>query len=92
MREAVEIEVQFCTEALPVGLIGMNAADMATYIRFVADRLLTQLGVEPLYHAANPFDWMDLLALEPKGNFFETRTTEYQKAGAMSGEGAYVSF
>ena len=80
--EAVELERAFCCEALPVSMIGMNADQMAQYIRFVADRLLVQLGVSKLYHAANPFDWMDLIALRGKTNFFEHRVTEYQKAGA----------
>ena len=78
--EAVEHEVAFCRDALPVSLIGMNANDMATYIHFVADRLLTQLGVPKRYHASNPFDWMELISLEGKTNFFEHRVTEYQKS------------
>ena len=82
VRGAVDEEVNFCTEALPVDLIGMNSRDMAEYIRFVADRLLAQLGVPALYGAANPFDWMELLSLEGKTNFFERRVGEYQKAGA----------
>lgn len=85
---AVEEEVAFCTDALPVALIGMNAADMAQYIRFVADRLLTQLGAPKLYHATNPFDWMELLSLEGKTNFFERRVGEYQKAGAKGAQGS----
>ena len=83
VREAVEHEVEFCTDALPVDLIGMNGVDMAQYIRFVADRLLTELRVGKLYHATNPFDWMDLLCLENKTNFFEHRVSEYQKVGAV---------
>ena len=87
---AVDEEVHFCTEALPVDLIGMNARDMAQYIRFVADRLLTQLGVSKLYRASNPFDWMELISLEGKTNFFERRVGEYQKAGAGgTAEGAH---
>lgn len=82
VRGAVAEEINFCTEALPVDLIGMNSRDMGDYIRFVADRLLVQLGVPPLYHAANPFDWMQLLSLQGKTNFFERRVGEYQKAGA----------
>lgn len=80
--DAVKHEIEFCTEALPVSLLGMCAADMAEYIRFVADRLLVELRVAPLYNAHNPFDWMELLALENKSNFFEQRVSEYQKAGA----------
>jgi ribonucleoside-diphosphate reductase beta chain len=86
--EAVDVEVNFCTEALPVSLIGMNREDMATYIRFVADRLLTQLGVSKLYNVANPFDWMALISLEGKTNFFERRVSEYQMAGVKM-EGAH---
>ena len=82
--EAVEIERAFVCEALPVGLIGMNAALMTQYIEFVADRLLRELGCAPLYHAANPFDWMDLISLQGKTNFFERRVGEYQKAGVMA--------
>lgn len=82
VQEAVEEEVFFCTEALPVDLIGMNSRDMTQYIRFVADRLLTQLGVPKLYHATNPFAFMELISLEGKTNFFERRVGEYQKAGA----------
>ena len=89
VSEAVEEECAFCTEALPVALIGMNAGDMAQYIRFVADRLLTQLGAPKLYHATNPFDWMELLSLEGKTNFFERRVGEYQKAGAKATGGAH---
>ena len=83
-RDAVEQEAKFCTEAIPVGLIGMNAAEMVQYIQFVADRLLTQLGVEKLFGVTNPFTWMELLALENKTNFFEARVSEYRKAGAES--------
>lgn len=88
---AVRIETAFCTEALPVKLIGMNASDMATYIRFVADRLLTQLGVPPLYRASNPFPWMVLQSLEGKTNFFERRVSEYQKAGAHALEEGFTT-
>jgi hypothetical protein len=63
-------------------LIGMNSTDMGQYIKFVADRLLTELGVSKLYNATNPFDWMEFIALENKTNFFEHRVSEYQKVGA----------
>ena len=89
VREAVEHEVAFCTDALPVNLIGMNCNDMTQYIRFVADRLLTELGAPKLYHTTNPFDWMDLLCLENKTNFFEHRVAEYQKVGAMVAREAF---
>jgi ribonucleoside-diphosphate reductase beta chain len=82
--DAVAREVEFCCEALPVNLLGMNSQCMVMYIRFVADRLLTELGVSKLYNAANPFDWMESIALENKANFFEHRVTEYQKSGARN--------
>jgi ribonucleoside-diphosphate reductase beta chain len=79
--EAVEYEMEFVSEALPVSLIGMNAALMCQYIKFCADRLLYSLGYEKLYHAKNPFDWMELISLQGKTNFFEKRVGEYQRAG-----------
>lgn len=87
IREAVEVEKHFVCEALPVSLIGMNAELMAKYIEFCADRLLTALNVpeSQLYGTPNPFEWMDLISLEGKTNFFEKRVGEYQKAGVMSG-------
>ena len=85
VHEAVEIERAFVCDALPVDLIGMNSRLMAQYIEFVADRLLRELGYAPLYHAPNPFDWMDLISLQGKTNFFERRVGEYQKAGVMAG-------
>jgi ribonucleoside-diphosphate reductase beta chain len=78
---AVNYETEFITDALPVSLIGMNAKDMIQYIRFVADRLLVQLGVPKLYNAGNPFDFMDLISLEGKTNFFEKKVSEYSKPG-----------
>lgn len=89
VRDAVDHEVAFCTDALPVKLIGMNCQDMTQYIRFVADRLLTELNVSKLYHVTNPFDWMDLLCLENKTNFFEHRVAEYQKVGAIASREAF---
>ena len=82
--EAVVIEKEFVTEALPVGLIGMNADLMAQYIEFCADRLLVALGAEKHYGASNPFDWMEMLSLQGKTNFFEKRVGEYQKSGVMA--------
>lgn len=82
--DAVTIEKEFITEALPVNLIGMNAEMMSQYIEFVADRLLVALGYSKLYNAKNPFDWMELISLQGKTNFFEKRVGEYQKAGVMS--------
>ncbi|GAA6057336.1 hypothetical protein JCM3770_001098 [Rhodotorula araucariae] len=88
IREAVEIEKEFLTDALPVGLIGMNARLMRQYIEFVADRLLVALGNHKLYGAENPFDFMEMISMEGKTNFFEKRVSEYQKAGVMSGHAA----
>jgi ribonucleoside-diphosphate reductase beta chain len=84
VTEAVEIEMEFITESLPVGLLGMNAQEMGEYIKFVADRLVTELGEEKIYNAANPFAFMELLSLEGKTNFFEKRVTEYVKKGRGS--------
>jgi len=81
--EAVSIEKEFICEALPVSLIGMNAELMGQYIEFVADRLLRELNHPPLFGASNPFDWMELISLQGKTNFFEKKVSEYQKAGVM---------
>jgi len=83
VSEAVQAEKAFVCEALPVSLIGMNAALMAQYIEFCADRLLTAMGHEVLFRASNPFPWMELISLEGKTNFFERRVGEYQKANVM---------
>lgn len=80
--EAVQHEVNFCCQALPVSLLGMSSEKMSEYIRFVADRFLVDIGVPKLYSAVNPFDWMELISLDPKTNFFEHRVAEYKKAGA----------
>jgi ribonucleoside-diphosphate reductase beta chain len=82
--DAVEIEKEFVTDALPVNLIGMNAKAMGQYIEFVADRLLVSLGLPKVYNATNPFDFMEMISLQGKTNFFEKRVAEYQKAGVMS--------
>jgi ribonucleotide reductase beta subunit family protein with ferritin-like domain len=84
VEEAVAIETEFLTEALPVSLIGMNCELMTQYIQFVADRLLKELGCEKRWLVENPFDFMDNISLEGKTNFFEKRVGEYQKAGVMS--------
>ena len=81
IREAVEIEKEFITNALPCDLIGMNASLMKEYIEFVADRLVIQLGYEKIWKTANPFDFMELISLRQKSNFFEVKVGEYQKAG-----------
>jgi ribonucleoside-diphosphate reductase beta chain len=82
--EAVQIEKEFVTDALPVGLIGMNAALMSQYIEFVADRLFAALGYSKFYLVLNPFDWMEMISLQGKTNFFEKRVGEYQKSGALT--------
>jgi ribonucleoside-diphosphate reductase beta chain len=78
---AVAIEKDFVSDALPVRLIGMNSDMMCQYIEFVADRLLVSLGCPKAYNATNPFDFMELISLQGKTNFFEKRVAEYQKAG-----------
>lgn len=82
--DAVVIEQEFLTDALPVALIGMNCELMKRYIEFVADRLLVELGCEKVYSSENPFDFMEHISLEGKTNFFEKRVGEYQKAGVMA--------
>jgi ribonucleoside-diphosphate reductase beta chain len=84
ITEAVAIEQEFLTEALPVALIGMNCGMMCRYIEFVADRLLVALNCEKVYRVENPFDFMDLISLQGKTNFFEKRVGEYQKSGVMN--------
>ncbi|BGP23979.1 ribonucleoside-diphosphate reductase subunit M2 [Rhodotorula toruloides] len=91
IREAVEIEQEFLTEALPVKLIGMNSDLMCQYIEFVADRLLVALGNEKIYHKENPFDFMEMISMEGKTNFFEKRVSDYQKAGVMAKQSAKES-
>lgn len=84
--DAVTIEKDFITNALPVDLIGMNSRLMAQYIEFVADRWLKELGYAKLFNASNPFDFMEMISLQGKTNFFEKRVGDYQKAGVMSGK------
>lgn len=79
-REAVEIEKEFIIDSIPCKLIGMNSDMMTEYIKFVADRLLVQLGYEKIWNATNPFDFMELISLRPKSSFFEVRVGEYQRA------------
>ncbi len=85
ITDAVEVEKEFVTEALPVRLIGMNAELMCQYIEFVADRLLDALGCKKVWNATNPFDFMELISLQGKTNFFERRVGEYQKSGVAQG-------
>jgi len=84
IKGAVAAERKFICDALSCDLIGMNNELMTKYIEFVADRLLTALGHPKLFHASNPFDWMELISLQGKTNFFEKRVGEYQKAGVMA--------
>ena len=83
--DAVEIEKEFILVSLPVKLIGMNSDLMSQYIEFVADRLLVELGCEKEFNVSNPFDFMDMISIQGKTNFFEKRVGEYQKAGVMNG-------
>lgn len=89
IKEAVEIEQEFICEALPCRLIGMNAELMSQYIQFVADRLAVQLGYKKIYNVSNPFDFMDLISLEGKTNFFEKRVGEYALANRENSENAF---
>jgi ribonucleoside-diphosphate reductase subunit M2 len=85
ITSAVEIEKEFLTDALPVGLLGMNALLMCQYIEFVADRLLVALECKKKFKVSNPFPFMDNISLTGKTNFFEKRVGDYQKAGVMDG-------
>lgn len=91
IRDAVSIEQEFVTDALPVKLIGMNDKLMCQYIEFVADRLLMELGCPKIYNSSNPFDFMDMISLQGKTNFFEKRVAEYQKAGVIKDDNENVS-
>jgi ribonucleoside-diphosphate reductase subunit M2 len=84
LTEAVSIEQDFFREALPVKLIGMNEDLMCQYVEFVADRLMVSLGFPKHYNVSNPFDFMDLISLQGKTNFFEKRVSDYQRAGVMN--------
>jgi len=87
VAEAVLVEREFIIDALPCKLIGMDAQEMKQYIEFVADRLLSQIGVAPLYGSQNPFDWMETISLEGKTNFFEKRVGDYSKHMVAEGDG-----
>ena len=89
IKESVEVEKSFICDALPCALIGMNGDLMSQYIEFVADRLLSSLGFDKLYGSQNPFDWMELISMQGKTNFFEKRVGEYQKANVMSGKSQF---
>src|ERR1700749_4839470 len=84
ITDAVAIEKEFIIDALPVNLIGMNSKMMSQYIEFVADRWLTELGCDKYYNTTNPFDFMEMISLQGKTNFFEKRVGDYQKSGALN--------
>ena len=86
LTNALDIEKEFITESLPVSLIGMNAKLMTQYLEFVTDRLLVELQCEKVYNVTNPFDFMDMISLQGKTNFFEKRVSEYQKAGVLNND------
>lgn len=90
IMEAVTIEKEFIMDSLPVDLIGMNSRLMGQYIEFVADRLLVTLGCSKVYGASNPFEWMELISLQGKTNFFEKRVGEYQKSGVTADKESQV--
>lgn len=92
ITDAVEIEKEFITDALPVRLIGMNADLMSQYIEFVADRWLVELGYDKYYNATNPFDFMEMISLQGKTNFFEKRVGDYQKSGVLNAQPASQAF
>jgi ribonucleoside-diphosphate reductase beta chain len=81
VKEAVEIEKEFICESLPCRLLGMNQDMMSSYIEFVADRLLSQLGYGKMFLTSNPFDFMERISLEGRDSFFEKRVSNYSKAG-----------
>jgi ribonucleotide reductase beta subunit family protein with ferritin-like domain len=89
--ESVELEKEFICEALPCRLIGMNSDLMNKYIEFVADRLAIQLGIDPIYNAVNPFDFMEMISLEQKTNFFESRVSSYALADKSGKDIAFSS-
>jgi len=84
--DALNIEREFITESLPASLIGMNSKLMIQYLEFVADRLLVELNCDKEYNVSNPFDFMDMISLQGKTNFFEKRVSEYQKAGVLNND------
>ena len=92
LTDALDIERGFITESLPVSLIGMNSKLMIQYLEFVTDRLLQEFQCDKVYNSSNPFDFMEMISLEGKTNFFEKRVSEYQKAGVKSGGTGSISF
>lgn len=91
VESAIDNEIEFITEALPCSLIGMSAASMSQYIKHVGDALLRDLGYSKMYHVTNPFTWMEMMAMDGKTNFFESRVSEYARASVISGEVATVN-
>jgi ribonucleoside-diphosphate reductase subunit M2 len=89
IKEAVDIETEFICDALPCRLIGMNSQLMTQYIQFVADRLAVQLGYDKIYNVSNPFDWMELISLEGKTNFFEKKVGDYALANKTKSEDVF---
>ena len=89
IKECVEIEIEFICEALPCRLIGMNSELMSQYIQFVADRLAVQLGYDKIYNGRNPFDWMELISLEGKTNFFERTVSDYSLANKKTDDSVF---
>lgn len=89
IKEAVEIEKEFICDALPCRLIGMNSDLMTKYIEFVADRLVVQLGYEKIYHSSNPFDFMEMISIEGKTNFFEKRVGDYSLSSSKKDESVF---
>ena len=83
-NEAVNIEIKFICDSLPCALLGMNSKLMVEYIKFVADRLLLNLGYSKIWNSKNPFDFMESISIEGKTNFFELRPTEYQKSSVLN--------
>ena len=86
LTDALDIEKEFITESLPASLIGMNSKLMTQYLEFVTDRLLVELNCDKVYNVTNPFDFMDMISLQGKTNFFEKRVSEYQKAGVLNND------
>ena len=90
IKESVEIEIEFICEALPCRLIGMNSQMMTQYIQFVADRLCVQLGYDKIYNVTNCFDWMEMISLNSKSNFFEKRVSDYALANKTQNDNTFV--
>ena len=92
LLNALIVEKKFILESLPVSLIGMNSELMSQYLEFVTDRLLLQFECKKEFNVSNPFDFMEMISLEGKTNFFEKRVSEYQRAGVKSGGTGSISF